>query len=232
MSLWHVAPPVNDGLVEGIRRFRHDGPDRDGRHADRRHGGIDVVKARDIEGVILMPAPQFKTNTFRSDPYRNYRFKVKWDGNYVAGVSKVSALTRATEVIKHRAGGDPGGVSVSPGQSTYNPITLEQGVTYDVAFEQWANKVWDYHNSTGADPDVSLKDFRKDITIELFNESGQKVLAYNVYRCWVSEFTALPELDGSGNAVAIQTLKLENEGWERDTSVPEPVEASFTDPEK
>ena len=177
-----------------------------------------------------MPAPQFKANTARWDPYKNFRFKVKWDGQYVAGVSKVSVLKRSTEVVKHRTGGDPSVVRVSPGQSTYDPITLEQGVTHDTSFEQWANKIWDYHNSTGTNPDVSLKDFRKDIVIELYNESGQKVLAYNVYRCWVSEFQALPELDGSGNAIAIQTLKLENEGWERDQSVTEPTEASSSDP--
>jgi phage tail-like protein len=177
-----------------------------------------------------MPSPQFKANTNRYDPYKNYRFKVKWDGNYVAGISKVGGLKRSTEVVKHRAGGDPSVVRVSPGQSTYDAITLEQGVTHDISFEQWANKIWDYHNSSGTDPDVSLKDFRKDITIELYNESGQKVLGYNVYRCWVSEYQALPELDGSGNAVAIQTLKLENEGWERDTSVTEPTETSFTLP--
>lgn len=177
-----------------------------------------------------MPAPQFKVNTNRYDPYKNFRFKVKWDGNYVAGISKVSVLKRSTEVIKHRMGGDPSVVRVTPGQSTYDPITLEQGVTHDVSFEQWANKVWDYHNSTGTDPDVSLKDFRKDIIIELYNEAGQKVIAYNVYRCWVSEFQAMPELDGVGNAIAIQTLKLENEGWERDTSVTEPTETSYTLP--
>lgn len=177
-----------------------------------------------------MPAPQFKTNTTRWDPYKNFRFKVKWDGQYVAGVSKVSMLKRTTEVVKHRTGGDPSVVRLSPGQSAYDPITLEQGVTHDISFEQWANKVWDYKNSTGTDPDVSLKDFRKDITIELYNESGQKVLAYNVYRCWVSEFQALPELDGNANAVAIQTLKLENEGWERDQSVTEPTETSFSSP--
>ncbi len=171
-----------------------------------------------------MPAPQFKTNTYRYDPYKNYRFKVKWDGNYVAGISKVGGLTRTTEVVKHREGGDPSVVRMSPGQSTFGPITLERGVTHDVSFEQWANKVWNYHNSTGTDHIVSLEDFRKDITIEMYNEAGQKVIAYNVYRCWVSEFQAMPDLDGAGNAIAIQTLKLENEGWERDTSVAEPTD--------
>ena len=177
-----------------------------------------------------MPAPPFQADTARFDPYKNYRFKVKWDGNYVAGVSKVTMPKRSTEAVKHRMGGDPSVVRVTPGQSTYDPITLEQGVTYDVTFEQWANKVWSYHNAIGTDPNVSLKDFRRDITIELFNEAGQKVLGYNVFRCWVSEFQALPELDGAGNAIAIQTLKLENEGWERDTSVTEPTETSYTLP--
>jgi phage tail-like protein len=185
---------------------------------------------RAVQGARPMPAPQFPADPARYDPYKNYRFKVKWDGNYVAGVNKVSMLKRPTEAVKNRTDGDPSVVRVMPGQSTYDPITLEQGVTHDVTFQQWANKIWTYHNAIGTDPDVSLKDFRKDITIELFNEAGQKVLGYNVYRCWVSEFQALPELDGVGNAVAIQTLTLENEGWERDASVTEPTETSFTLP--
>jgi phage tail-like protein len=182
---------------------------------------------RAVQGACPMPAPQFPANTARFDPYRNYRFRVKWDGNDVAGVSKVTMPKRSTEAVKHQMGGDPSVVRVT-GQSTYDPITLEQGVSHDVAFEQWANKIWNYHNSTGTDPDVSIEDFRKDITIELINEFGQKVLAYNVFRCWVSEFQALPELDD--DAIAIQMLKLENEGWERDTSVTEPAETSVTLP--
>ena len=171
---------------------------------------------------------QFTANAQRFDPYKNFKFRVKWDGKYVAGVSKCGMLKRTTEVVKHREGGDPSSSRKSPGRTEYDAITLERGVTHDVAFEQWANKVW--HLGAGLGAEVSLKDFRKDITIELFNEAGQKVLGYNVYRCWVSEFEALPELDGSGNAIAIQHLKLENEGWERDTSVLEPTETTFTDP--
>ena len=180
---------------------------------------------------------EFPKATYRYDPYRNYRFRLKWDGKYVAGVSKVSPLTRSTQVVTHRAGGDPTTPRRMPGQSEFAAITLERGVTHDVAFEQWANKVWDYHNSTTDDQQggagnqvVSLKDFRKDIILEMYNEAGQKVLAFNIYRCWPSEFVAMPELDANGNAVAIQSLKLENEGWERDTSVVEPTEPSFTLP--
>ena len=173
---------------------------------------------------------EFPKATYRYDPYRNYKFRVKWDGKYVAGVSRVSALTRTTHVITHPSGGDPSTPRV-PGQSEYEAITLERGVTHDVAFEQWANKVWDYHNSTIDDQqggtgnqDISLKDFRKDIILEVYNEAGQKVLAYKIYRCWPSEFRAVPEFDANGNAVAIQSLRLENEGWERDLTLAEPVE--------
>jgi phage tail-like protein len=168
-------------------------------------------------------------NPQRFDPYKNFKFRVKWDGRYVAGVSKVSALQRTTEVVEHREGGDPSSSRKSPGQTKYEAITLERGVTHDEEFEKWANKVWNWGSGLGNE--VSLKDFRKDIIIELYNEAGQKVIAYNVYRCWVSEYRALPELDASANAVAIQTLKLENEGWERDYEVTEPVEPSFTEPQ-
>jgi phage tail-like protein len=173
-----------------------------------------------------MPAPEFTVNTDRYDPYKNFKFRVKWDGNYVAGVSKVGGLSRKTEVVKHREGGDPSSSRSSPGQTSYDPITLERGVTHDEDFEQWANKVWSLAGGSG-EQQVSLKDFRKDIIIELYNEAGQKVIAYNVYRCWVSEYTAMPELDASANAVAIQSITLENEGWERDADVAEPTEPSF-----
>jgi len=172
-----------------------------------------------------MPAPEFSVNTERYDPYKNFKFRVMWDGRYVAGISKVGGLTRTTQVVTHREGGSPSLAHRSPGQTEYNAITLERGVTHDEEFEKWANKVWTYGNAAGQE--VSLKDFRKDIIIELYNEAGQKALAYRVFRCWVSEYTALPELDASANAVAIQSIKLENEGWERDTDVKEPSEPSF-----
>jgi phage tail-like protein len=171
---------------------------------------------------------QFSVNAERFDPYKNYKFRVKWDGRYVAGVSKVGALKRTTEVVEHREGGDPSTVRKSPGQTKYEPITLERGVTHDPEFEQWANKVWNFGAGLGVE--VSLADFRKDITIEVYNEAGQLVIAYNVFRCWVSEFQAMPELDASANAVAIQTLTLQNEGWERDYEVDEPSEPTFTEP--
>jgi phage tail-like protein len=155
------------------------------------------------------------------DPYKNFKFRVKWDGKYVAGISKVGALRRSTEVVEHRVGGDPRTVRKSPGQTKYEAITLERGVTRDKEFEQWANKVWNWGAGLGFE--TSLKDFRKDIIIEVYNEAGQLVQAYRVYRCWVSEFQALPELDASANAIAIQIIKLENEGWERNYDVTEPA---------
>ncbi len=171
---------------------------------------------------------QFSVNTHRFDPYKNFKFRVKWDGRYVAGISKVGALKRTNEPVEHREGGDPSTVRKAPGQTKYEPITLERGVTHDVEFERWANKVWNFGSGLGSE--VSLKDFRKDILIEVYNEAGQLVLAYKVYRCWVSEYQALPELDASANAIAIQSITLQNEGWERDYEVTEPTEPSFTEP--
>lgn len=171
---------------------------------------------------------QFSVNANRFDPYKNFKFRVKWDGRYVAGVSRVGALTRSTEVVTHREGGDPSSARVSPGQTSYSEIVLERGVTHDVEFEQWANKIWNYGSGLGSE--VSLRDFRKDIIIELYNEAGQLVIAYKVYRCWVSEYTAMPELDASANEVAIQSITLQNEGWERDYDVTEPTEPTFTEP--
>jgi phage tail-like protein len=171
---------------------------------------------------------EFSVNTQRRDPYKNFKFRVKWDGRYVAGISKVSTLKRTTEVVKHREGGDPNTERKSPGRTLYDAISLDRGVTHDLEFERWANKVFDLGNGLGQE--VSLKDFRKDIIIEVYNEAGQLAISYNVFRCWVSEYQALPDLDANANAVAIAHIKLENEGWKRDEAVTEPTEPSFTDP--
>ena len=171
---------------------------------------------------------QFSVNATRFDPYKNFKFRVKWDGKYVAGISKVGALKRSTEPVEHREGGDPSTTRKSPGRTKFEAITLERGVTHDVEFEKWANKVWNFGSGLGAE--VSLKDFRKDLIIEVYNEAGQLAISYKVFRCWVSEYQALPDLDANANAVAIQTLKLENEGWERDYDVVEPAEPTFNEP--
>ncbi|HWT25518.1 MAG TPA: phage tail protein [Solirubrobacteraceae bacterium] len=169
----------------------------------------------------------FPINQHRLDPYKNFRFRLKWDGQFVAAVSKMSALKRTTEVVRHRDGGSPMSVNKSPGRTDFEAITLERGLTLDRAFDAWARKVW----RPGAKPvggaELSLKDFRKEVEIEIYNEAGQLVLAYNVFRCWVSEYQALPELDANANAIAIETLKLENEGWAL-KPVPELAEPALT----
>jgi phage tail-like protein len=169
---------------------------------------------------------EFVVNPQRFDPYKNFKFRLKWDGRYVAGVSKVSALKRTTEPVKHREGGDPSTSRKSPGRTEYEAITLERGVTHDPDFEAWAAKVWQVGAGLGSE--VSLADFRKDVILDFYNEAGQLAISYKIYRAWVSEYQALPDLDANANAVAIQHIKLENEGWERDTSVQEPKETSYT----
>jgi len=169
---------------------------------------------------------EFTANVNRFDPYKNFKFRLKWDGRYVAGISKVSPLKRTTAVVKHRDGADPSTSHKSPGLTDYDPITLERGVTHDLDFEAWAAKVWQIGAGLGAE--VSLADFRKDVILDFYNEAGQLVISYRIYRAWVSEYQALPDLDANANAVAIQHIKLENEGWDRDPSVTEPTETSFT----
>ena len=160
---------------------------------------------------------QFSVNTNRIDPYKNFKFRVSWDGLVVAGVSKVSALKRTTEVVSHREGADISTPRHSPASSKFDPITLERGITFASEFEAWANLVY----STEGDGAVSLANFRKEISIEMLNLQGTVVKRYNVFRCWVSEYTALPELDANANAIAFETIVLQNEGFELDESVTE-----------
>lgn len=168
-----------------------------------------------------MANTEFITNSYRYDPYKNYKFHVRWDGKVVAGVSKVSAIKQSTEPVEHRNGGDPNTVRKTPSTWKFEALTLERGVTHDLEFEKWASLVW----STDGDAAISLKDFRKDIIVDLLNQQGEKVKSYKIFNCWVSEYQALPELDANGNAFAIETMVLQNEGWERDEAVTEPTQS-------
>jgi phage tail-like protein len=167
---------------------------------------------------------EFSVNPHRLDPYKNFKFRVRWDAREVAGVSYVSGLTRITDVLEYRVGADRSTVRRSPGVTRFAPIVLMRGITHDPDFEDWANKVWNPRGPVAGE--VALKNFRKDIVIDLHNEAGQLVKSYRVYRCWPSQYSALPELDANDGAVAIETLVLQNEGWERDPDVVEPEEPS------
>lgn len=171
---------------------------------------------------MLLRMAEFPTNPSRLDPYKNFKFRVKGDGQYIAAISRVTGLVRTTDVVEHREGGDPSTSRKSTGLTQFAPLTLERGLTDDPAFENWADLVWKLGAGTGAES--SLNEFRKDIFVELYNEAGQLVRVYRVFRCWPSEYGALPVLDANANAVAIEYIKLENEGWERDTSVVPPAQ--------
>ncbi|MCO5977332.1 MULTISPECIES: phage tail protein [Ideonella] len=169
-----------------------------------------------------MAAPMFPVNAHRHDPYRTFKFQILIDGKPVAGLKKMGALKRKTEAIKWRTAGDPSKERILPGGTSYEPVTLEQGLSHDPVFEGWANLV----NNVEGDAAMSLKNFRKDIVINVLNLQGQVALSYKLFRAWVSEYQALPELDaGAMNTVGIQTLTLQHEGWQRDTAVAEPVES-------
>ncbi len=165
-------------------------------------------------------AKGFVVNAHRIDPYKNFKFRVLWDGRVVLGVSKVGALKRTTEVVKHRDGGDNSTDHKSPGRTTYEAITMERGITHDLEFEIWANRVHQY----AGDPAMDLVNYKKELSLEVLNERGQVAKRYYLHRCWVSEFTAVPDLDANANAVAIESIKIELEGWERDAETKEPDE--------
>jgi len=170
-------------------------------------------------------AREFSINTHRFDPYQRFKFRVKWDGKYIPGITHISGLNRETEVLQHRSAGDSNIIRRIPGKTVYEPIIIKRGRTHDLEFERWANKVFSYGNGPGSE--VSLKDYRKDIIIELCNEAGQTVMAFKIFRCWPSKYSALGELDALNNTIAVESLVLEHEGWERDTAVTEPTEPSF-----
>jgi phage tail-like protein len=164
--------------------------------------------------------PQFTVNSHRLDPYKNFKFRVMWENRYVAGLSKMTALKKSIEAIPWREAGGPSIVRKLPGTTKFDPVTLEMGLTHDTVFEDWANQV----NNPQGDAAMSLRNYRKELIIEVLNMQGQKALAFKLHRAWVSAFTALPDMDANGNAVAIQSITIEHEGFERDTSVTEPNE--------
>ena len=166
-------------------------------------------------------AKGFVKNAKRVDPYKNFKFRILWDDKPVMGISKVGALKRTTEVVKHRDGGDNSTDHKSPGRTSYDAITVERGITHDPEFEAWANKVHPYSGDTAMD----LAAYKKNLTLEMMNEKGHVVYRYFLYDCWVSEYTAMPELNANANAVAIESLKIELEGWDRDKDTKEPNEA-------
>ena len=169
-----------------------------------------------------MAAPLFPVNTHRYDPYRTFKFQVIINGQVVAGLSKMGALKKTTEQVKWRTAGDPSHERILPGGTSYEPVTLEQGLTHDPVFEEWANLV----NNIDGDAAVSLLGFRKDIVLNVLNLQGQVAFSYKLFRVWVSDFQALPDLDATSmNTVGIQTITLQHEGWQRDTSVTEPTES-------
>ena len=169
-----------------------------------------------------MPAPLFPANAHRHDPYRTFKFQVLIDGQPVAGLRKMGALKKTTETVKWRTAGDPSHERIMPGGTSYEAVSLEQGLTHDPGFETWANLV----NNIDGDAAMSLKNFRKDIVINVLNLQGQVAISYKLYRAWVSEYQALPELDaGTMNTVGIQTITLQHEGWDRDEAVSEPTES-------
>lgn len=165
------------------------------------------------------------------DPLLTYKFVVSWEVGgslqVVAGVSKIGPLKRTTESVGYA--NEPG--PVIPGQTKYAEIELERGIIFDVAFERWANKLWEYGSTATLGSEVSLADFRKHLRIDVLNQAGQIVRRYDVFNCWPSALTLLPELDaGAAGSIALESMTLQNEGWTRDTTINGAEASSFDEP--
>jgi len=169
---------------------------------------------------------EFTKNAHRIDPYKTYKFRIVWDGKTVLGVNKVGPLKRTTNVVPYRSGGENSVEHKSPGRTTYDGLTLERGITHDTEFEAWANKVHPYAGDVAMD----LANYKKELTLEVMNEKGHVALRYYLHDCWVSDYTAVPALDASANAVGIESMKIELNGWERDVATQEPDESSPVPP--
>jgi phage tail-like protein len=165
-----------------------------------------------------------------TNPFLTYNFLVKWDGQYVAAVTSVSGLTRRTQVVSFDAGGQPQSAVKIPGQTDYEPVRLARGITTNRAFEEWAAMTWCYPNTQQLGNEVALATFRKPMQIELHDQQGTLALRYNLYYCWPSEYTALPELDTDADTVALASMTIEHEGWDRDMSVVYPPTATRPGP--
>jgi phage tail-like protein len=168
----------------------------------------------------------FPANAHRFDPYKNFKFRLKDGERTVLGVSKVGTLKQTTQVVTYRSGGDNTWERKSPGRTTYDAIMLERGITQDRDFERWAKQV----SSWDGDPTKDLVGYKRELTLEVMNEKGQVAMRCFLHECWVSEYTAMPELDASGNAIAVESVKLELEGWSRDESTTEPDESQPVPP--
>ena len=169
--------------------------------------------------------PEFSVNTERFDPYKNFKFRVKWDGKYVPGIFRVHGFMRRT-LTKKLPGPERHPFRYAPARTTFDPIILIRGRTHDTEFENWANQIW----NIDIDPDEEPTEYKKNITVELFNEAGQLAIAYNVFNCWPIRYNPLGKLDANDTEIATETLVLIHEGWERDKNVAEPSEPSFTEP--
>jgi phage tail-like protein len=173
-----------------------------------------------------MASRGFVANSHRHDPYKNYKFRLIWNNKTVMGVSKVTALKRTTEVVKHRSGEINSFDFKSRGRSTFEAVTVERGVTHDPEFEAWADQTASYDGDATTD----LATYKRELILEVMNERGQVVLRYFLHQCWVSEYQAMPDLDANANAVAIEHLKIELEGWTRDRDLKEPKETDQVPP--
>ena len=164
----------------------------------------------------------FTVNAHRFDPYKNFKFHVYLDGRLVMGVSRSARSSAPPRWSATAPGGDNSIDFKSPGRTKYEAVTLERGLTHDREFEKWAANVHSYAGDAATD----LRNYKKALTVEMLNLRNQPAIRYFLFNCWPSSYTAMPDLSSMENAVAIESLVLEVEAWERDFDLAEPDESA------
>jgi phage tail-like protein len=146
------------------------------------------------------------------DPYRKFKFLVKWNNAVVMAVHKVSSITKSIDPIDWRTGGDSNFSAKVPGLTKWEPITLERGLSADTAFQEWMVLVNKY-TKAGLGADEAVHAFRKNLNIEMYSLQNELVMTINVYNAWPSKLT-IADFDAKANELAIEHMELQNEGWD------------------
>src|SRR5438034_6833915 len=61
------------------------------------HDALPICRRADSTGEEAMA--EFTVNPQRLDPYKNFKFRVKWDGRYVAGIDRKSTRLNSSHTV-------------------------------------------------------------------------------------------------------------------------------------
>jgi phage tail-like protein len=140
----------------------------------------------------------------RTNPYRNFRFRLEIDGIEQAGFNECSFGDATTELVEYQVGTYlPTNIKLS-GERKYGNITLKWGITEPMVLYNWYKKI----------VDSSAVITRKNISITLVDEAENEKSRWNIVKAWINKYDPT-DTNVKGNDVAIDTLEILHEGFKR-----------------